>query len=49
MQSPIYLRGQARPSWRESAPMHAIGRIALHGEIGNVQVLSCIALPNNFN
>ncbi len=39
MQSPIYLRGQARqgPTWRESVLMHAIGRIALHGEIGNVQ------------
>ena len=39
MQSPIYLRGQARqgPTWRESVLMHAIGRIALHGEIDNVQ------------
>ncbi|HEY3951212.1 MAG TPA: 7,8-didemethyl-8-hydroxy-5-deazariboflavin synthase, partial [Phenylobacterium sp.] len=39
MQSPIYLRGQARqgPTWRESVLMHSIGRIALHGEIGNVQ------------
>ena len=39
MQSPIYLRGLARkgPTWRESVLMHAIGRIALHGEIGNIQ------------
>ncbi|HEX4181405.1 MAG TPA: 5-amino-6-(D-ribitylamino)uracil--L-tyrosine 4-hydroxyphenyl transferase CofH, partial [Caulobacteraceae bacterium] len=39
MQSPIYLRGQARqgPTWRESVLMHAVGRIALHGEIANVQ------------
>lgn len=39
MQSPVYLRGQARrgPTWRESVLMHAVGRIALHGEIANVQ------------
>ena len=39
MQSPIYLRGLARrgPTWRESVLMHAIGRIALHGEISNIQ------------
>ena len=39
MQSPIFLRGLARkgPTWRESVLMHAIGRIVLHGEIGNVQ------------
>ena len=39
MQSPIYLRGVARrgPTWRESVLMHAVGRIALHGEIANVQ------------
>ncbi|WP_332771873.1 5-amino-6-(D-ribitylamino)uracil--L-tyrosine 4-hydroxyphenyl transferase CofH [Phenylobacterium sp.] len=39
MQSPIYLRGLARkgPTWRESVLMHAVGRIALHGEISNVQ------------
>ena len=39
MQSPIYLRGLARkgPTWRESVLMHAVGRIALHGQIHNVQ------------
>ena len=39
MQSPIYLRGLARrgPTWQESVLMHAIGRIALHGEISNIQ------------
>ena len=39
MQSPIYLRGLARrgPTWRESVLMHAVSRIALHGEIANVQ------------
>ncbi|MDP3746373.1 MAG: 5-amino-6-(D-ribitylamino)uracil--L-tyrosine 4-hydroxyphenyl transferase CofH [Phenylobacterium sp.] len=39
MQSPVYLRGLARkgPTWRESVLMHAVGRIALHGEISNVQ------------
>jgi FO synthase len=39
MQSPIYLRGQARkgPTWRESVLMHAVGRIVLHGQIGSIQ------------
>jgi FO synthase len=39
MQSPIYLRGLARkgPTWRESVLMHAVGRIALHGQVGNIQ------------
>jgi len=39
MQSPVYLRGQARkgPTWRESVLMHAVGRIALHGMISNIQ------------
>jgi FO synthase len=39
MQSPVFLRGQARkgPTWRESVLMHAVGRIALHGLIGNIQ------------
>jgi FO synthase len=40
MQSPVYLRGQARrgPTWRESVLMHAISRIALHGAISSIQV-----------
>ena len=39
MQSPVFLRGQARkgPTWGESVLMHAVGRIALHGLIGNIQ------------
>lgn len=39
MQSPVYLRGQARkgPTWRESVLMHAAARIALHGAIGSIQ------------
>jgi FO synthase len=39
MQSPVFRRGQARkgPTWRESVLMHAVGRIALHGLIGNIQ------------
>jgi FO synthase len=39
MQSPIYLRGQARkgPTWRESVLMHAVSRIVLHGAIGSIQ------------
>jgi FO synthase len=39
MQSPIFLRGLARkgPTWRETVLMHAVGRIALHGRIGNIQ------------
>ena len=40
MQSPVYLRGQARrgPTWRETVLMHAISRIALAGAIGSIQV-----------
>ena len=40
MQSPVYLRGQARrgPTWRETVLMHAISRIALAGAISSIQV-----------
>jgi FO synthase len=40
MQSPVYLRGQARrgPTWRETVLMHAVARLALHGAIGSIQV-----------
>ena len=39
MQSPVYLRGQARkgPTWREAVLMHAVSRIVLHGAIGSIQ------------
>lgn len=39
MGSPIYLRGEARrgPTFRETLLMHAIGRIAYHGLIHNIQ------------
>ncbi|MDQ3769951.1 MAG: 5-amino-6-(D-ribitylamino)uracil--L-tyrosine 4-hydroxyphenyl transferase CofH, partial [Actinomycetota bacterium] len=39
MAAPIYLRGRARrgPTFRETVLMHAVGRIALHGWIDNVQ------------
>ena len=39
MQAPIYMKGLARrgPTWRETVLMHAVGRIALHGAIGNIQ------------
>jgi len=39
MQSPIYLRGQARkgPTWREAVLMHAVSRIVLHRAIGSIQ------------
>jgi FO synthase len=39
MQSPVFLRGLARkgPTWRETVLMHAVGRIALHGAIHNIQ------------
>ena len=39
MQSPVYLRGQARkgPTWREAVLMHAVGRIVLHGAIDSIQ------------
>ena len=39
MASPIYLQHQARrgPTWREVVLMHAVGRIAYHGFIDNIQ------------
>jgi FO synthase len=39
MASPIYLKRRARrgPTWRETVLMHAVGRIAYHGWIPNVQ------------
>jgi FO synthase len=39
MQSPVYLRGQARkgPTWREAVMMHAVARIALYGAIDSIQ------------
>ncbi|MBI1352050.1 MAG: 7,8-didemethyl-8-hydroxy-5-deazariboflavin synthase [Actinomycetales bacterium] len=39
MASPIYLKQKARrgPTWRESVLMHAVGRIAYHGHIDNIQ------------
>ena len=39
MASPIYLRKRARrgPTWREVVLMHAVGRIAYHGFIDNIQ------------
>lgn len=39
MASPIYLRHRARrgPTWREVVLMHAVGRIAYHGFIPNIQ------------
>jgi FO synthase len=40
MEAPIYLRGRARPgpTWGETLLMHAVGRLALHPWIENVQV-----------
>jgi FO synthase len=39
MEAPIYLKGRARrgPSFREAVLMHAVSRLALHGQIRNVQ------------
>jgi FO synthase len=39
MEAPIYLKGQARPgpTFREAILMHAVGRLALHPWITNVQ------------
>ncbi|CAN5834487.1 bifunctional FO biosynthesis protein CofGH [soil metagenome] len=39
MASPIYLQRSARrgPTWREVVLMHAVGRIAYHGFIDNIQ------------
>ncbi len=39
MQAPIYLKGTARrgPTFREALLVHAVGRLALHPHVGNVQ------------
>ena len=39
MAAPIYLKRGARrgPTWRETVLMHAVGRIAYHGSISNIQ------------
>ena len=39
MAAPIYLQHRARrgPTWREAILMHAVGRIAYHGLIDNIQ------------
>ena len=39
MAAPIYLKKGARrgPTWRETVLMHAVGRIAYHGSIHNIQ------------
>ena len=39
MAAPMYLQGAARrgPTWREVVLMHAVGRIAYHGSIDNIQ------------
>ena len=40
MGAPLYLQGRSRrgPTFAETIKMHAVGRIALHGHIDNVQV-----------
>ena len=40
MGAPLFLQGRSRrgPTFAETAKMHAVGRIALHGYIDNVQV-----------
>jgi FO synthase len=40
MEAPIYLKGQARrgPTFREAVLMHAMGRLALHPHVTNIQV-----------
>ena len=39
MEAPIYLKGHARPgpTFREALLMHAVGRLALHPWITNIQ------------
>jgi FO synthase len=39
MEAPIYLKGKARrgPTYREALLMHAVGRLALHPHITNIQ------------
>jgi len=40
MGAPLFLQGRSRkgPTFAEAVTMHAVGRIALHGYIDNVQV-----------
>src|SRR6185295_9921911 len=40
MGSPIFLQRRSRPgpTWREVVLVHAVGRIAYHGAIDNIQV-----------
>jgi FO synthase len=40
MEAPIYLKGRARkgPTFREAVLMHAVGRLALHPRITNIQM-----------
>lgn len=39
MEAPMYLKGKARkgPTFREAVLMHAVARLALHGQISNIQ------------
>jgi FO synthase len=39
MEAPLYLKGRARmgPTFREVMLMHAVARLALHGQIDNIQ------------
>ncbi|HVB77811.1 MAG TPA: 5-amino-6-(D-ribitylamino)uracil--L-tyrosine 4-hydroxyphenyl transferase CofH [Candidatus Nitrosotalea sp.] len=39
MEAPMYRKGRARrgPTWEEVVKMHAVGRLALHGYIDNIQ------------
>jgi FO synthase len=39
MEAPMYRRGQSRkgPTWREAVMMHAVARLALHGQVGSIQ------------
>ncbi len=39
MEAPFYRRGQSRkgPTWREAVMMHAVARLALHGQITSIQ------------
>ncbi len=39
MEAPMYLKGKARkgPTFREAILMHAVARLALHGQIANIQ------------
>ena len=39
MEAPMYLKGKARkgPTFREAVLMHSVARLALHGQISNIQ------------